>query len=206
MQVCIVGNGPSAKGHGAEIDACDFVVRMKAFWSRGAENAGEKIDAWAWFGLTEPKDADHVPAEKVPEHVPPHVRHWFTDCMEQIGKDRQDRVVLAAGLSPMPLYHISNAMRNRAARYLHSHPTTGFLTICMALDLYPSCELVLYGFDGLASDQPNYNDARGILPVNICDGVDMVAEKRAIAELLDGQWMGKPSQVKLTWPDMPEIK
>ena len=51
MRVCVVGNGPSAQGKGEIIDAADFVVRIKAFWCHGAEDAGSKIDALAWYGF-----------------------------------------------------------------------------------------------------------------------------------------------------------
>lgn len=42
--VAIVGNGPTAAGKGPEIDACDFVVRIKSFWMHGADDAGTGIN------------------------------------------------------------------------------------------------------------------------------------------------------------------
>ena len=50
MQVAIVGNGPTANGKGNEIDAADFVVRLKAFWAHGPVDAGRHLDALCWYG------------------------------------------------------------------------------------------------------------------------------------------------------------
>lgn len=49
-KVAVIGQGESARGLGREIDACDFIVRLRAYWYNGAKDAGRKVDAVAWFG------------------------------------------------------------------------------------------------------------------------------------------------------------
>jgi hypothetical protein len=203
MRVCIVGQGPSAEGRGREIDACDFVVRMKAFWLRGAENAGEKIDAWAWYGYTGP-EADGVPVEF---SGPRGTEHWFTHCRQQVQNNpdthckRLEDARMLAGSNPF--HQLPDGLWGRAKQHLNRHPSTGLVTVCMALDHFPDDELVLYGFDSTTPDKPNYQDARG-RPVEPA-GHNTLAEKLAIAEISRGTWLGKPTAATLTWPDMPSI-
>jgi hypothetical protein len=206
MKVCIVGNGPSAKGRGREIDACDFVVRMKAFWLYGAEDAGEKIDAWAWYGHTGTA-GDGVPVKDISSQIPRHIEHWFTRCDQQaawLGDDGQLRVRKAKNVASRDVFHqLTDQLWSRANEYLYYHPSTGFVTLAMALHRWPDAAVVLYGFDSTTPERPNYYDARP--PVNTVGYTHHVlTEKRAIAEIHNGTWLGKPTAATLTWPDMPK--
>lgn len=211
MKLCIVGQGPSAKGRGREIDACDFVVRMKAFWAYGAEDAGDKISAWAWYGYAGPK-GDAVPKEAIASRVPGGTEHWFTHCRYQVISNpnshpaRLDNAIFAT--EGDSFHQLSDDLWRRAEQNLGYHPSTGFVAICMGLDRFPDAELVLYGFDSTTPDRSNYWDARGGLgpgdEPNLPHRVDL--EKRAIAEIRDGTWLGLPTAATLTWPDMPEMK
>lgn len=206
MKLCIVGQGPSAKGRGREIDACDFVVRMKAYWRVGAEDAGEKIDAWAWYGHIGSSDRGGVPREDL-SCVPSGIEHWFTHCpCRLVVSLKTARLPDAMSLSGSdPFHQLSDDLWNRAVRHIGYHPSTGFVAICMGLDRFPNAELVLYGFDSTTTDKPNFWDARG------CDGdkvklahrVDI--EKRVIAEIQKGTWLRKPTAATLAWPDMPDM-
>jgi hypothetical protein len=75
MKVAVVGNGPSATGAAEQIDSCDVVVRVRAFWKHGALDAGSKTTAIAWFGSVEDMDADNMPSVS---------SHWLTHCPDQI--------------------------------------------------------------------------------------------------------------------------
>ncbi len=203
MKVCIVGNGPSAEGHGPEIDASDFIVRMKAFWLFGAVDSGERCDAWAWFGETDPRRAEAVPEADI-DNVGAR-EHWFTQCNLQIPETKRYRLELAQRFSDVARWRqISDTLWKRMRAHLGRFPSTGITAVAMAIDLLPVDELLLFGFDGTTPDKPNYHDARRPNP-NDPHAHDQLAEKRAIAELLDGQWLGEPSKVKLIWPDMPEL-
>lgn len=201
MKLCIVGQGPSAKGRGREIDACDFVVRMKAFWLHGAENAGEKISAWAWFGDKEwPGDAVGPSSQ---------CEHWLTHCKVQIatalkvGQKRVQRAKEAAGRAGYR--QLSDRLWTRARVHLDRHPSTGFIAVCMGMDRFHRPDLVLYGFDSTGPQRPNYWDARRPPEPDCKHHHHVLAEKRAIAEIRNGMWLGAPTTATLTWPDMPDI-
>ena len=197
MRVCIVGNGPSAEGHGAEIDACDFVVRIKAFWVYGAENVGQRCDAVATYG-------DWRAWRQQP---PFSGEYWISQTLKQIEENSVgwERLAFISRIANLqPLRWLPQPMWDSLLQQIGSHPSTGIVAVCMGLAIIQPDELLLYGFDGTTPDKPNYHDARRPNP-NDPHAHDQLAEKRAIAELLDGQWMGEPSRVKLTWPDMPDM-
>lgn len=203
MKICVVGNGPSAKGHGAEIDACDFVVRIKAFWDFGAVDTGSKVNAIAWFGAQRKAWWDR----DLSNGVPP-CEHWRNWCNKQYEESPLPWMrakaffdYITCGLS---VATVSECQWMRAVRYLDRHPSTGFVAIVMVLDRWPTCKLLLTGFDATIAGRRDYYDARHR---KHSDPIihDMVAEKRAIAELFDGTWLGEPSEASLTWLDMPEI-
>lgn len=202
MKLCVVGNGPSAEGKGKEIDACDFVVRMRDFWHCAAVNAGTRINAHSYFGWW---DNCHEDPWKGFEH-------WFSHCPAQLlGRGENGWRALcfvnerAAG---QPIRWLLNSRWDQMRGYLDgAHPSTGFVTITMALDRFVSrpCELVLYGFDSTAPDKPNFFDAREANkaePYQVQH--EILREKRAIYELRNGVWLGQKRDVKLTWPDKPE--
>ncbi len=200
MKLCVVGNGPSAKGQGAEIDACDFVVRIKAWWAHGAEDAGEKIDAWAWYG-DEPRLVEPAPVL--------NCEHWLTLCNQQMSAWADPDELIAGFKRQMARRPIENRMTRRlwdsvwvqACEHLDREPSTGFVAVAMAIQAFDPDSLLLIGFDSLTADQPNYDNARhkwGFVTQHHFD-----TEKRAMAEIRNGTWLGEPIETKLEWIGEP---
>lgn len=191
MRACIVGNGPSAKDQGGKIDACDLVVRLKCWWAHGAENAGRKIDAWAWFGQEE------TLIQPVPKM---NCEHWYTLCLKQERewKDWEDKFSAFVRYSQgLPTRRLWDDLWVRCFDYLDRAPTTGFVALAMALEIYKPEELLLVGFDSTTPDQPNYDCARVAWSKKSCH--DFAAEKLAMAEIGDGGWLGEPIGTQLEW-------
>jgi hypothetical protein len=208
VKVCIVGHGPSAKDKAAEIDACDYVVRMCGWFKTGQENTGTKLNAYAWFGTWE-----HIPPE---EYAKAFFCHWFTlplsrCCPPHEGHGGHWDIVVANSVL-RPIRHVPEYLWQHEAAALHMEqrckrdevpPSTGFTAIDMALRILPVTELVLYGFDATTQDRPGWGDNN---PQWRDDGPhDLAAEKRLIARLADnGEWLGEKFGVKVVWPDRPE--
>lgn len=202
MKLCVVGNGPSAEDHGAEIDACDFVVRIKAWWAHGAKDAGKRCDALAHYGWG-----------KWQERPRPFMgEHWITQPVAQMREhpDGWKRIEFISRIAELrPIRWVTGEMRQAAIKFLKCHPSTGFIAVLMALAARSPDELWLYGFDSTTPQRPFYTDARGTpLSASFLNNPphDLLAEKRAITQILHGQWLGKPTQTKLIWPDMPELE
>lgn len=198
VRICIVGQGPTAEGHGAEIDACDIVVRLKNYWRCGADNAGGKVDVVAHYGdgwANPPKAAGMA-------------EQWFTQTPRQLqlkGKEGELRLrLLVEHLHLGTMRWATEELWCKVAGYLWGqHPSTGMMAVAMALDLHPDCELVLYGYDSTTPDKPNFWDAKQLTEKKAPH--DVLAEKRAIAEILCGCWLGFPTKATLCWPQMPEL-
>lgn len=184
MKSCVVGNGPSGKGLGRIIDACDFVVRIKEYWTFGAEDTGAQIDAWAWYGQS--KDTHR-----------PYCEHWVTQSIpefrrrEEIHHDGFARLeqIVSGGLR---LWFIEHSRVMELEQHLDAFASTGLRAIAMALARCPD-ELLITGFDAMANDDP---DARGPQrpPCH-----DMRKEKQLLFELDQGQWLGKLCKTRVTW-------
>gem|GEM_PF-6088554 len=200
MRVCIVGQGPSANGHAKLIDGCDFVVRIKAYWECGAEDAGDKIDAWAHYG--------HPIANPAWEGTPPKIEHWVTHCPGQFadpsepGGERHSRAVAHANGQPMRI--LTDTLWWQLRKWLNRHPSTGMVAAAMAIHALPLSELVLVGFDSTTRDRPNYLDAQQHAIID-SHPHDMLTEKKALGSIADGFWLGAPTKVKLTWPNKPKL-
>lgn len=187
MRVCVVGNGPSAKGHGAEIDACDFVVRIKAWWVYGAEDAGQRCDALAHYGGGARVD-----------HPPCSGEYWFTRTTE---RSEWDRVACVINNADLALYRwVTKKVWQKARDCVGSDPSTGFVALSMAMAIFDPSELVLAGFDARGKDLPGFNDARGKpWPTDGAGHHDWMKEKQLIAAIRDGTWLGEPTDTHLTW-------
>ncbi|MFA5618041.1 MAG: hypothetical protein WDK95_14475 [Syntrophorhabdaceae bacterium] len=202
MIVAIVGNGPTAAGKGRYIDACDFVVRLKAFWMYGALNAGKRLNALCWYGVK--SGWDNPPEFRDVEFwITQEPRLFRSECERNPGNERMERIVNAAQFNvirwmPTELFCKSDA-------YIGRSPTTGFTAINMALHILQPREIQLFGFDATTRDGPNSDDARRRIPDEMyTEYHDMLAEKRVIAELFRGKWLGEPCKTTLVWHDMPE--
>ena len=200
-RVCVVGLGPSAADKAEEIDACDFVVRLKGFWLHGAENAGSKISAHASYG--------DLPKEDYPEL---RCEHWFTHCPQHVrrqviawGAKRLGRLeFFAAKADGCPIRILPTRLWQKLRAYLNRDPSTGIVAVAMALERFPECELVLHGFDSTVPERPNFWDARQAESTKFaCHAI--LAEKQALAEIDEGRWLGEPTHATLTWPARPDI-
>lgn len=189
-RIAVVGNGPSAEGKGPQIDACDFIVRIKQYWRFGAEGVGEKIDAWAWYG-------------SAVRDKPLAREHWITQSVREF--ERRERTkqsgftrlrCIAEAAAGGPVRFIQDDMVQRLSRYLGAFASTGLRAIAMALERQPG-EIVIAGFDALTKDD---TDARGDRrpPCH-----NLLAEKQALCELEVGRWLGKRCTTRLTWLGRP---
>lgn len=216
MRVAIVGNGPSAKGQGAAIDACDRVVRCNRWFETAAEDAGQRTDASALYGNDSLRhglsDAEAVAeAECFAKILPPACEVWLTlplsRCRpfypEHCGSIFAARAM--AGLRP--IRWVSESMWVAEQHLLTRRrgswaaPSTGFTAIDMALAIWQPAELFLAGFDATEPTAPGWNDARGeAWPLALALGHDLGGEKAVIRELNDKHtWLGNPLTVKIEW-------
>lgn len=215
MKVCVVGQGPSAAGCGGEIDACDFVVRLRSYWTAGAEDAGSKISAHAYFGWWGGEE----------DPTGPDCEQWFTHCPQQLINHLCDDVTKALHGKPEPsqcglalrrlgffvktaghrrVFVLGDDLWHQMRDYLGSHPSTGFVAVAMALSRFPRCRLMLRGFDSTMPQRANYWDARQDQE-HATLAHNMLAEKRALAEIDDRQWLGFPIHARLDWTNRPDL-
>jgi hypothetical protein len=192
-----VGQGPSAEGKGDIIDACDFVVRLQDWWHCGAVNAGQKLDAHAYFNMQKACPTGGW-------------EQWITQYPRQVsGKpDGQKRITMFAERAMGGVIRwLAESQWKLLHDYLKADPSTGFVAVAMALWRYPAAdELVLYGFDSTVPDQANFFDAREESkrePYRVAHHI--LAEKRVIAEIHNGTWLGRECKTALVWPDMPGL-
>ena len=196
MRVCVVGSGPSAENRGTDIDACDFVVRLKSWWAHGAENAGERIDAWAWFG------ADRDTAHPIPTM---QCEHWFTICTAMA----PDWPELGTQLDAFRResegqirHYLDGGTWSRAKGSIGSNPSMGFTAVAMAIDIFQPAELLLVGFDSTTPGKPGFDNARR--QTHDHETLDYKKEKQLFAELHHGTWLGRPIDVQLEWIGEPD--
>lgn len=205
QRVAVVGNGPSAEGKGEEIDGYDFVVRMRDWWRCAAENAGEKMDAHAYFGWW----------DDWPDDPRKGFEHWFTQCpmqLEAAGVMGWQRVAFVNKRAEgAPIRWLSDARWNQLRGALNGeHPSTGIVSVAMAIDRFHSTpiELGLYGFDSTTPERPNFFDAREMgksrhEQYHVTHNI--LGEKRLLVGLHGGVWITGKSDITLTWPDQPEL-
>lgn len=203
MKVAVVGNGPSAKGKGSEIDACDFVVRIKAWWIHGEEDAGEKIDALVWYGGYRRGWEQDRPLFQC--------EHWFSHCPRQMAShDKAKRILheetfwrYSAG---QPIIALTNAQWDRLVERRSSfHPSTGMVAAFMVIERFPKCELHLFGFDSTTKHKPNFFDARNP-DLTAGDPHHQLSEKQMFRRIITHRtWLGEPTAVTLVWHNMPRL-
>jgi len=200
MKVCIVGQGPSAEGRGKEIDACDFVVRLKEFWRFGAVNSGTRIDAWAWYGVAYSSEPAAPPSDC--EHWVVHSMAGFCEREKRYGDgfDRLKRV--GAVRNGGVLRVIPGRVLKALTAYLGRFPSTGIRAVAMAMEVLEPDTLVLVGFDAATPLGMSCSDARGE-PGPACH--DLLTEKLALTKLETGTWLGKPCRTAIEWLSRPEL-
>ena len=197
VRVAVIGNGPSAKGLGGEIDLCDFVVRCGQ-WTAAfpKRSAGTKLSAWAWPGYS--KMNRYLPKGK-------GWQMWITcPWTWHKGKERLRNVTAVSNRRRLHVLAISLPQYMAARKYLNRlipsrtelPPTTGLLAIHMALGLKPA-EMLIAGFDARSPGSPGFRYADGR---KLRSGPHhMATEKILLQELFEGSWLGNDSDVLVDW-------
>ncbi len=176
MRMALVGNGPSSKRYGSEIDDYDKVVRINAF---PYGDAGKKWDVWAsdfYAGMI--SISQRLGLMKY-THLPREI--WKMGKLfdfQRAFKNRHPDVVVIT----------SECDRTILEKYIGARPTGGFAALQMALETKPD-ELGIFGFDASTPDAEgwghwwgeDWNDGR-TLAVHKLD-----REKAAIAEWCDSR-------------------
>lgn len=215
-RVAVVANGPSGTDQGAEIDACDFVVRQNSWITEGPKNAGRKASALCgYFGGT--FKVNDSPGLEIPEWLASD-RSWELWCH-----------ISAPNYRPRPNDRdvgdwewVLRTADGRAIRLLRDQSTVGMIgrlkamnphvisaslglaCLAMAVELEPS-ELHLWGYDATAFGLPSYDWGQRQC-LEPCKCHDFVAEKRLIAELVDRRfWLEHPVNFPTIWHSRPEL-
>ena len=215
MNICVVGNGQSPLGHGSLIDGHDFVIRQNSWWlTHPPPIAGRKINAWCWnlagylLGHTDPGKKDK-PIKVKPPKGPYAV--WCTWAYGNAKRTARAYALVNKVLGKRQIVPLNRKLDARLAANLRRAigarkkvvPTTGIRAVAGAMAKNPEL-LTLIGFDATLPKRPGWNDKGN--PWKKTWGMhSFVAEKRLLAELVDGKvWLGKPTQTKVLWYGRPE--
>lgn len=186
--LAIVGNGPGAAGHGAEIDACDDVIRINEWWTRGAAGTGRKTTILVGYNeRLEIPDRDLLPyCEFWINNADPKFQHTDVAYIIQRADGRPVRLIA------MELQiAIDRAIRAEADSE-EVGGSAGIKALAMALAAGRWERILLFGFDSMSSAAADIIDGHG--RVATCDDPthDFAAEKRLIARVVDtGYWLGE---------------
>ena len=211
--IAIVATGPSAEGCGAEIDACDFVVRISSWITQGATGAGVKVSALAGWG---------PPAEVAPEMLERRDwEFWFLIPLDSVRiwpkqEDPGDIPYVLNLIDGRPLRMARRCVNSRVETYLNtrrprprwSRCSQGMSCVAMAQDLALWDEYHLWGFDrrGSGGSADGYAQAPNFpLPATDADAHDWTGEKLMFAEWADAlTWCGEPVRKgRLVWHGRP---
>lgn len=192
--VAIVGNGPTAAKHGAEIDACDVVVRCNDCRLMG-KGAGERIDALAWFAC-----------RGIGIHVPPGLyEHWITLPPHRCWPPNWEHIggwirIVDQAEARAPIRWITDRQWQLEEVYVGRPPSCGFTAVHLAMLQLAPCRIAIYGFDATTPDKPHYDD----LPK--ADHHDFAIEKLQLAALRDHRrFLGDAWDCELVWIDPPKL-
>ena len=200
-RIAIVGHGPSllAQECGADIDAHDQVIRMKAsqHLREHPQCFGMKVDHVLCSFTVAPSIQQHWPTvnsffifmdtrhEMVPEEGINNVLGLFQGkaiidrplCDHWIKKYRMKREVQELDTRQETKGDISDENG-------HRHPSAGTFAICYALEHLCPDELTLYGFDNLLSGKFDWSVTRGPEWDKYPDH-NWAAEKAMISDICD---------------------
>lgn len=167
MRAAIVGNGPSALDKGAEIDACEYVVRCNAGFAYHAGRSGRRTTHWAWMG-------DSYTWDEIGKGAYPLLGEyevWATlpmsRCNPPHGEHAGNVLRVLAASDMRRVRHVSEAFWDAEQRALTAvaggewhAPSTGLTALHLALAFLPELtEITLYGFDATHPDEPGWGDA-----------------------------------------------
>lgn len=194
MDIAIVGNGPTAAMHGAEIDAAGFVVRCNDCRYMG-QGSGTKLNALAWFG-----------SRGAGVYVPQgYYEHWITLPPSRCWPPNWEHIggwqrIVDQAEARVSIRWITDYQWQKEEVFVRKPPTTGFTAVHLALLQFAPCRIVLYGFDATLPNCPNYEHRMN------ADHHDFFAEKRLLVDLCDADnFLGSKWGCEMVWVDRPEI-
>jgi len=214
--VAIVAQGPSGTDQGAEIDACDFVVRQNAWLTEGPKNAGTKISALCGFGgIGHPAIGANSKGLEVPPQLAQR-RDWElwchipADCFQSVPtpNDVGDWKWLLGTADGRVIRTIrSEAFHKLEACMWSLNPqrpylSLGIVCLAMVIDLEPKA-IHIWGYDSTKFGLPSYDLAQKKLANH--SQHDFVSEKIIIAGLADLRtWCGQSVNIPFTWHGRPQ--
>jgi len=190
MSVCIVGNSDNVLdiGMGKLIDKCDYVIRINDFLISGHENdVGSKttIIACAFSGANKIINDHGWPTRSMFQAV----NVWM------VRPPRPDRIqrALSAGINPEKIINPDPVLYNSLimevySRFWRKEPSSGLVTIAMAISIFPNEKIFIHGFDNRTGQEGkrHYFDPRyfDIDKPNDPVGHDWAAENMYIEDLV----------------------
>ena len=178
-KIIVIGNAKTTIGKnlGKKIDAFDIVIRFNGCQIKGYEqDLGSKIDILSMIPTG--KGANKLISEIL---VLPHVRkvktYWFSRPRNLCGKEYSNILKIIGRnkniLHPTP--ELFTNIKNKCSNLYQEKqlPSTGMVTIEMALEAFPNNEIYITGFDFFKSG--HYYSK---LPIKLCHPVK--AEKDII--------------------------
>jgi hypothetical protein len=211
-KVALIGNGPSSTDCGAEIDACDFVVRQARWISQGGKNSGQKVsaicgynqnteipswllDRWDWELWCNMSSACFKSEPTVQD---PGDWRWLF----HVSDGRSIRLARNSIISQTVIHLRYVSKRRKYPPYLD----LGLVCIAMAIDLGAK-NLHLWGYDRTGFGNPN-DDWGQEKYATEKDQLhhDYSARAVMISELVDKQlWCGVPVSIEAVWHGRPLI-
>ena len=191
MTVCIVGNSDNILGSrlGSKIDQCTTVIRINDFLVAGhEEDAGTKTDviACAFSSANKLANDPNWPTK-------PLLKKCSVWMVRYPRPDRLSRV-RSCGVNPSDVVNPSQSLYDKLvadvySKFWRKEPSSGLVTIAMAMELFPGEEIFICGFDNNTGKEgkkhyfdPSFFDVD--LP-NDPVGHDWESESHYIQELVD---------------------
>jgi hypothetical protein len=171
-RVAVVGNGPSLLTHsyGAQIDACDEVVRINAYQLGGAYAAhvGNKVTVWTTYmdpdGYAVPREVWWCEFGYI--HMPEERKRAEAWCLRNKARfvwlpdDVIERAFKELAITP------DERQRKNGCGM---KPSTGIIAIECARVEWPASEIYVAGFDGFVTgDSYHYYDTESKLTPSVC--------------------------------------
>ncbi len=170
MRIAVIGNGPSPVGRalGAEIDACDLVVRLHDCQYQAAADYGVRYDKGVLPGpwlKTALAGVRRLPS-----------RGWWVYAWGAVGGGLPGDAVLPPGSQVCQFWDLFDRVRvqGKAPSGHIASLSRGFCALAMAMRANPGAEIAAYGFDALfaadgAEEWPNPEAYREMASKDMAD-------------------------------------
>lgn len=172
-RVALVGNGPEAEDHSAEIDSADVVIRFNHFYNYDSGKVGKRVDivlqtftgAWA---KTENKHIDAIKANGAEIFIVKKPQQMRSELYKFLGADT-------------PVRDLSRLFAPYAML------TTGGASLCYLADAAKNSEFKVYGFpygdswkDYLAKDAAHYRGVETVERLATASAISRLREARIV--------------------------